>query len=543
MWPGVCSALDLQPADLEHVSPARSSRSTSVEPLGLQRVGQDLHAEALLVDAFSATWSWWWWVSSRCGDRHAVLLDRLEQRLGRAAGVDHARRAARLVGHEVGVRQPLGLHGALDDHRRRRSLVSGGVDRRPARRVPGARAGGLPERRHRRARAARARPTAARERARARSSSEGRGGKAHFERLLELGDALRERVAALLGCDAGEVALTGSTTDGVNAVLGGARPRAPATRCSRATRSTPACWRRWPSPRERRGFERARRAVRRARRRGRPGDPARRLLARVVGHRPGGRHRALAASGAPVLLDGAQGLGAVPVDVRALGCDFYAASGQKWLCGPTAAATSTCAASGSRSSPPPWPGYGTLADPAARSTPRSATARGASTRACASEPTGPGRWRRSTCWRRRAWTPCSSAAPALAAEARRAARGPRPARWRRAGRSHARLVGGGRPRGGGGAARRGGLRGAPPARARPVRASVGAWSNEDEMERLRGALLRGHDDDAEHHRRRPRRRTPSADQHAVGAAPRPRGRRGAGRSPGSPRGSRARRPP
>jgi L-cysteine/cystine lyase len=36
----------------------------------------------------------------------------------------------------------------------------------------------------------------------------------------------------------------------------------------------------------------------------------------------------------PVLLDGAQGAGAVPVDVAALGCDFYAASGQKWLCGP-----------------------------------------------------------------------------------------------------------------------------------------------------------------------------------------------------------------
>ena len=41
-----------------------------------------------------------------------------------------------------------------------------------------------------------------------------------------------------------------------------------------------------------------------------------------------------AAIDAPLLLDGAQGLGAVPVDVRALGCDFYAASGQKWLCGP-----------------------------------------------------------------------------------------------------------------------------------------------------------------------------------------------------------------
>lgn len=36
----------------------------------------------------------------------------------------------------------------------------------------------------------------------------------------------------------------------------------------------------------------------------------------------------------PVLLDGAQGVGAVPVDVTELGCAFYAGSGQKWLCGP-----------------------------------------------------------------------------------------------------------------------------------------------------------------------------------------------------------------
>ena len=43
---------------------------------------------------------------------------------------------------------------------------------------------------------------------------------------------------------------------------------------------------------------------------------------------------ALASTDALVLLDGAQGLGAVPVDVRRLGCDFYAASGQKWMCGP-----------------------------------------------------------------------------------------------------------------------------------------------------------------------------------------------------------------
>jgi L-cysteine/cystine lyase len=36
----------------------------------------------------------------------------------------------------------------------------------------------------------------------------------------------------------------------------------------------------------------------------------------------------------PVLLDGAQGVGAIPVDVGSLGCAFYAGSGQKWLCGP-----------------------------------------------------------------------------------------------------------------------------------------------------------------------------------------------------------------
>lgn len=35
-----------------------------------------------------------------------------------------------------------------------------------------------------------------------------------------------------------------------------------------------------------------------------------------------------------VLVDGAQSAGAIPVDVHALGIDFYAIPGQKWLCGP-----------------------------------------------------------------------------------------------------------------------------------------------------------------------------------------------------------------
>ena len=40
------------------------------------------------------------------------------------------------------------------------------------------------------------------------------------------------------------------------------------------------------------------------------------------------------ALGIPVLIDGAQSAGAIPIDVKALGIDFYAIPMQKWLCGP-----------------------------------------------------------------------------------------------------------------------------------------------------------------------------------------------------------------
>ncbi len=38
--------------------------------------------------------------------------------------------------------------------------------------------------------------------------------------------------------------------------------------------------------------------------------------------------------GIPVLIDGAQSAGSIPIDVKALGIDFYAIPMQKWLCGP-----------------------------------------------------------------------------------------------------------------------------------------------------------------------------------------------------------------
>ncbi|MGH2800512.1 MAG: aminotransferase class V-fold PLP-dependent enzyme, partial [Thermoleophilaceae bacterium] len=48
---------------------------------------------------------------------------------------------------------------------------------------------------------------------------DGRGDKAHFKENAERIDHLRRRIAALLGRDVSELALTGSTTDGVNAAL------------------------------------------------------------------------------------------------------------------------------------------------------------------------------------------------------------------------------------------------------------------------------------------------------------------------------------
>jgi selenocysteine lyase/cysteine desulfurase len=167
----------------------------------------------------------------------------------------------------------------------------------------------------------------------ARQLEEGRGGRAFFESLIEGHRHLRERVARLLGSDAGEVALTRSTTDGVNTVLG-ALELGPGDEVLTSDEEHPGLLAPLAALRRRRGIEL--RVV--------PFE----LLAAEIGPRTRlvacshvswvtGRvvdSAALAGTDVPVLLDGAQGIGAVPVNVRALRCDFYAASGQKWLCGP-----------------------------------------------------------------------------------------------------------------------------------------------------------------------------------------------------------------
>ena len=89
---------------------------------------------------------------------------------------------------------------------------------------------------------------------------------------------------------------------------------------------------------------------------------------------------ALAALDVPVLLDGAQGVGAVPVDVRSLGCDAYAGAGQKWLCGPDGVGMLYVAPALRERLEVSRRGYGNLADPGAGLEARCTTTRAASTR-------------------------------------------------------------------------------------------------------------------------------------------------------------------
>jgi L-cysteine/cystine lyase len=166
---------------------------------------------------------------------------------------------------------------------------------------------------------------------------EGRAGMPYFEAMLALRERVRGKLAAVLGVDATRVALTRSTTDGCNAVLAGLR-LGPGDEvvttdhehfgllgpvAASGARVVTAPVRDFP-----------------------PGEALDLLLAAVTP-----RTRLIAAqhvswttghvlplaelrerTGLPVLADGAQSAGAIPVDPGAF--DFYTVSAQKWLCGP-----------------------------------------------------------------------------------------------------------------------------------------------------------------------------------------------------------------
>src|SRR5919107_886735 len=190
----------------------------------------------------------------------------------------------------------------------------------------------------------------------------GRCGSAWFERQIGRIDELRGRVSGLLGAEQRDVAITGSTTDGVNAAIH-ALDLAPGDDVITSDEEHPGVLGPLATARDTRGvsvrvvpFAELPEAVT---------DDTRLVVTSHVSWATGRvmDTAPLAASGAIVVLDGAQGLGAVPMDVRELGCDFYAASGQKWLCGPNGIGYLYVSPELVPGLPAPWSGYHAMEDP------------------------------------------------------------------------------------------------------------------------------------------------------------------------------------
>jgi L-cysteine/cystine lyase len=165
----------------------------------------------------------------------------------------------------------------------------------------------------------------------------------------------------LFGCDRDEVALTGSTTDGVNTVLAGLDLH-PGAEILTSDEEHPGLLA--PLARVRRRHGVTIRVVPWKEVAGAVSAGTRLIAVSHVSWVSGGLMdvRALTSSGVPVLLDGAQALGAIPLNVRELGCDFYAAPGQKWLCGPSGSGSLFVRRERIGELETPWPGFGSLAD-------------------------------------------------------------------------------------------------------------------------------------------------------------------------------------
>lgn len=163
-----------------------------------------------------------------------------------------------------------------------------------------------------------------------RDLAEGRSGKEYFEEMLALREQVREGIAGVIGVAPSSLALTDSTTRGCAVVLAGLgltgedevittdQEHFGLTGPLYATGARVVI------------VDADEDAIARA------VTPRSKLVATSHVLWTTGRkldlHRVREATGLPVLVDGAQSAGALPPDVGAL--DFYTVSAQKWLCGP-----------------------------------------------------------------------------------------------------------------------------------------------------------------------------------------------------------------
>lgn len=155
---------------------------------------------------------------------------------------------------------------------------------------------------------------------------------AHFERRHELADGLREAYARALGCEPQELALTTCTSEGLASVVDGLG-LGKGDEILTSDEEHPGLLGTLGAARALHGvsvrmapFLEIDEAV---------GARTRLVACSHVSWMTGGIAPAgLAELDIPVVLDGAQGVGAVPCDMSALGCDAYAGAGQKWMCGP-----------------------------------------------------------------------------------------------------------------------------------------------------------------------------------------------------------------
>ena len=185
----------------------------------------------------------------------------------------------------------------------------------------------------------------------------------YFERLSASRERQRAAYAALLGARVEDVALTTATSEGIVRVLAGLELRR-GDEIITSDQEHPGLLGPLGAARQQLGVEV--RAVPLERVADAVGMRTRLVACSHVGWVGGELAPAqLAGLDVPVLLDGAQGAGAVAFSVAELGCDFYAAAGQKWLCGPVGTGLLWVAPAWSDRLTAAGPTYVNLAEPAA----------------------------------------------------------------------------------------------------------------------------------------------------------------------------------